>query len=466
MSLLSSSSPSLPEVQQVAEDCPICLDEMSPADVLHPVQCRCGYNFCAGCIESLITSSKDDYQEASDGNLHVKVFLHCPNCRSDLGGSIRDTLLCRKVCNLEEHTTTDELTQSEMRLQQVLDDPEVKLAIREAQQRQDDFFGIKSARHPPEKQSSFHLRDSFTRMFKEMGVEADLEHGAHQSFIIRKNAPPPKNRRKLDPTLFPGLDVAMSQEEKLQVTDLLTAGCPNQLAEAAQILNQIAVRLHCGLPPPVETQPLAKPQLDRRSSVYELIDESREVHEHKPKTRRLKSFNDSQESMRHFPLPVRMPKYAQFDKCDSHPETGGCSFLPCFLETNILDRPLLPLKFCDDTWDGTVVDAFSKIYVDRKGKVTKKAVENSDVLSILNASEENRSVISQPQTRVLVASIRRDAGRQGVLKGDVVTHLNGKPWVGTANELETAIREAKDGFSIIFNAEASVAEALKRRSMI
>ena len=163
MSLLSSSSPSLPEVQQVAEDCPICLDEMSPADVLHPVQCRCGYNFCAGCIESLITSSKDDYQEASDGNLHVKVFLHCPNCRSDLGGSIRDTLLCRKVCNLEEHTTTDELTQSEMRLQQVLDDPEVKLAIREAQQRQDDFFGKKPARPPPEKQNSFHMRVKLSR---------------------------------------------------------------------------------------------------------------------------------------------------------------------------------------------------------------------------------------------------------------------------------------------------------------
>lgn len=66
------------------EDCQICLDPMSPADLAHPIRCptRCGFNFCLSCIESLITSSKDDYGEASDGNMHVKVFLNCPNCRA------------------------------------------------------------------------------------------------------------------------------------------------------------------------------------------------------------------------------------------------------------------------------------------------------------------------------------------------------------------------------------------------
>ena len=75
-------------------DCPICMDTMTAADIEHPMQCKsehCTYNFCMTCIESLITSSKDDYMEASDGNLHVKIFLHCPNCRSDLSLSIRDT---------------------------------------------------------------------------------------------------------------------------------------------------------------------------------------------------------------------------------------------------------------------------------------------------------------------------------------------------------------------------------------
>jgi len=81
-------------------DCPICLEELDPTDDLHPLQCtsdRCHFNFCLSCIESLLTSANDDYVEASDGNRHVKVFLHCPNCRSDLGGTIRKTLLLRKV---------------------------------------------------------------------------------------------------------------------------------------------------------------------------------------------------------------------------------------------------------------------------------------------------------------------------------------------------------------------------------
>ena len=265
-----------------AEDCPICLDEMSPADLEHPIRCqtRCGYNFCISCIESLITSSKDDYIEASDGNKHVKVFLHCPNCRSDLGSSIRDTLLCRKFHNLKIHSTQHvDLTASEKRLQAVIDDPEVQLAIKEAQEREDEFFGKKSQEKDDSENATNENRDtfndSFTRNFREMGVEADADNGVHQSFVINKNQPPPKDRSRIDPTLFQGLECAMSKEEQETVTELLTSGDTTKLAGAAEILHGISVRVLQGLPPPKPGPELPERHVSRSSSIYQLIDESK-----------------------------------------------------------------------------------------------------------------------------------------------------------------------------------------------
>ncbi|KAL3776927.1 hypothetical protein ACHAW5_008024 [Stephanodiscus triporus] len=64
--------------------CPICLDPMSRADVLHPIPCPtpgCDYNFCLNCMMGLVASSNDDYCTASDGSRRVKVRLACPSCR-------------------------------------------------------------------------------------------------------------------------------------------------------------------------------------------------------------------------------------------------------------------------------------------------------------------------------------------------------------------------------------------------
>ena len=81
--------------------------------------------------------------EASDGNLHVKIFLHCPNCRSDLSVSIRDTLLLRKADFLlkNKDCKDDELTPSQLRLKNVLHSGDVQKAIATARQYEKDFFG-------------------------------------------------------------------------------------------------------------------------------------------------------------------------------------------------------------------------------------------------------------------------------------------------------------------------------------
>ena len=65
------------------QTCPICLHPMSPQDILYPIQCPssttspalCRYNFCTECMSSLLKSSKDDYQQASDGSRRVKIRL-------------------------------------------------------------------------------------------------------------------------------------------------------------------------------------------------------------------------------------------------------------------------------------------------------------------------------------------------------------------------------------------------------
>ncbi len=76
-------------------ECPICLHPMSNADLLYPMQCagkNCSYNFCLKCISSLFKASEDSFEMASDGNLHVKVHLNCPNCRTSIKGIIEDVI--------------------------------------------------------------------------------------------------------------------------------------------------------------------------------------------------------------------------------------------------------------------------------------------------------------------------------------------------------------------------------------
>jgi len=75
------------------------------------------------------------------------------------------------------------------------------------------------------------------------------------------------------------------------------------------------------------------------------------------------------------------------------------------------------------------------------------------------------------QPRILLASVTKELGRQGVTKGDVVTHmiqgqnLSGKTQTDT-RELLAHINHNNDGkLCLVLNAERSVAEALKHQAM-
>jgi hypothetical protein len=313
--------------------------------------------------------------EASDGNRHVKVSLLCPNCRSDLSHTIRDTLLLRKADTvLSAETNGSPLTTSQERLKEAMQKPEVQVVIQAALKLEAEYLGKDSS------SSKGILEDSFGEIslaqttistststeeveYEEEGVEAELIEGVHLSMRLPK-APEPKPiiKAEIDPSLFAGLDYFLSEDERSKVTELMTSGEPCQLAEAAQILYTVA---EISKDPSKRRDEKTKPplnrriQLDRKSSVFELIAEAQAAHGNArsaqsghttikgadnqtpgrnyraPSARALahrqldRDLQKQAQFQKHFPIPVRMPKCIELDL------------------TKVFD-----LDFTDDEWNG------------------------------------------------------------------------------------------------------------------
>ena len=126
-----------------------------------------------------------------------------------------------------------------------------------------------------------------------------------------------------------------------------------------------------------------------------------------------------------------------------------------------------------------VLDAYAKITVKKSllGNVTiaKQHAESMGIRRVIDAGSpasprsDGRGIIDTvPRPRVLVASINRELGRQGVVNGGVVTHFNGQPFTGDASDLSALIGEKCGGevLTFVVNADSAVAEALRRRAMI
>lgn len=313
----------------VFENCPICLERMLEADRRHPLQCEqhCGYNFCQSCVQSFISSSNDDYLESSDGNRHVKVYLQCPNCRSDLTKTIHNTLLLRKVGAFKAAQAKNlPLNESQQRLAKVVDSDGVRKAIRQAQKEEDIYFGRTSEYLEASGNSPSDVE------YQEWGVEADLHAGVHDSILML----PPISKReigpKIDNTLFSGLDEVFDNDDQRRViTEQMTSGDPDEVSQAAHFLWLKA--LHPKRFSALEKKKKRSPHM-RRSSVLGLIEEARHArmlketkanddssvdthHSSSADTRRVRIARHKQLGrelrqkatfQKRFPLPVRMPK--------------------------------------------------------------------------------------------------------------------------------------------------------------
>ncbi|VEU45041.1 unnamed protein product [Pseudo-nitzschia multistriata] len=498
-SLRSSQFSRRTSLAALIEDCPICLDAMGSVDVEHILQCErhCGFNMCKNCIDSLITSSKDDFQMASDGNMHVKVYLHCPNCRSDLSHSIRHTLLLRKVDELELLTCPEsEWTNSQVRLKRALHTTEVLKAIKHARIVEAEYYGR-------DLNDSFNDSDDsetdsqIEQYVEQWGVEVDLTNGTHNSFVTPR--PPavvfPEEAIRIDPTLFAGLDSFLSEDEQKEVTKLMTGGKPSLLVEAANILYDTLQKLYNPEPSATGKNLLnrknsRRKSLARKSSVFQLIAEA-EVAEGKRDKEARKTAEEMQalqnprfaqqrqlerdlriraNFQKRFPIPVRMPKAVKLD----------------------LSLPF-DMELVDYNWGGTVMDAYSKISIGFGSKVTQRRPNNINVGTIIGSERSvvksaavgcaiglcmsrdddygdaaNDIYIAIPGQARVVVSNTGHIGKLGAVRGDVLTHIDGESITGkkVAEVLDIINAKKCQGSTLLtLNAEFSVADALRRRAM-
>lgn len=432
-------------------DCQICLKVLSEADVNYPLTCprACGFNMCQSCVAHLVSTSvgkakgKDDNvklvvppssPKVSKPNSKRGVRLQCPQCRGNIAQTIEDTLLLRNAHDIDElkGIPDSELNGAELRQKHSISAED----IQKAKLRLDRYVADIANGNVPKKGN------------KETAGEEDSS---------------------IDPTLLFGLDEAMTDAEKFYVTELMTSGSANKLAQAAQILSEIerAVR---------------KGQIDAAVSITPGKKKDGKVHEAEKRaldmmmTKEERVENERKERHeRMYPLPDRMPRYiilkANFDVYAKHNKV---------------------IKFVDDGWDGSIADAYSRVHMtetDRRGGASLHGGE-SDIDSDYSTSHSEQDLdfdsdddegendefintnVKKHKNRVLVRKVRRQAAKQGIQKGDVVSHLNGDEFKGTAADLRQAINQFYESgnkdytFSLTLNAEQSTASALKLRAMV
>jgi hypothetical protein len=466
------------DAEEEESSCPICLNDMCKSDTLHPIQCptECNFNFCIECLCHLLASSKDDYEMASDGNRHVKVRLNCPNCRADISKTIEDTIRLRQITMAEElsNVPDSELSAKDLQLKYWKKDDEI-----------------------------LDLTD---------GKKKEKKKGSEPMLI--------------DKSLFGGLEFAMTMEEQKYVTKLMSSGYPDELCQAAQILAGIADNIRKGRVPVVTTTPATTANRPNNAPPNRAAAETARAtqalqsgysnaglsssHSRDGDTQGTSNFQREMEQQKREklrrPLPARMPlcvtlSTGEFEKmalqyrqksglvdpsmsADGNGEKPGWkSYLRGIIWSN---GGHASMTFVDDEWDGSVADAFARAQIGRVGKDNrqtvqgrfgpKNPVEKASIQRIIamGLEDDERYNLTRPIRfqRVLVGSVGGQAGKVGIKKGDVVTHVNGELFTGDASALHALLVDAyeqqgKDGVvMIVVNAEECTAEALRLRARV
>ncbi len=394
----------------------------------------------------------------------MKVHLNCPNCRADISKTIEDTIRLRQTALKEELSTV----------------PDSELSAKDLQ----------------------------LKHWKQDDEILDLTEGKKK----KKKGPEPM---VIDKSLFGGLEFAMSVEEQKYVTKLMSSGYPNELCQGAQILAGIADNIRNGRAVTVAAAPAptapnraaaetarATQALQSGYSNAGLSSRSRDELAHGPSNFQREMEQQKRDKLRR-PLPARMPlcvtlSTGEFEKMalqyrkqsgmvdpslseDEGKKTGWKSFFKGIIGS----AGTASMTFIDDEWDGSVADAFARAQIGRVGKDNQQIVkgrfgpqnpvEKASVQRIIamGVHEEGDSLTRPIRfQRVLVGSVGGQAGKVGIKKGDVVTHINGEEFTGNAAALHALLVEAyeqqgKDGVvMIVVNAEDCTAEALRLRARV
>lgn len=237
---------------------------------------------------------------------------------------------------------------------------------------------------------------------------------------------------KIDTRFLGGLEAFTSEEEQIYITELMTSGITRKLAQAAQILSEIK-HIHAA----------DKIQNDNIKKISSLWSRSNTGEEE----RAIQTTMSNPDSI---DLPP-MPKYV-------------------FLKANfdVYARRGKVIKFKDDGWNGTMADAFARVYVSNPNNNSDDGSEDDedkdeefgDEDGFLNDGDKNKN-------RVIVTCARREIFKAGIEVGDVVTHINSDEFLGTAEDLRSLIHnfyldDDVETFTMVLNAEQSTAATLKK----
>lgn len=327
----------------------------------------------------------------------------------------------------------------------------------------------------------------------------------------------------------------MTEQEQKYVTQLMTSGYPDQLCQAAQILSGVAELLRKGMIPSVHNATAttnsnnnnvpnnAAANTARTTAALQNAGNTNTMRNGYSNagitTNRSRDgdtpVNDFQRQMENQareklrrPLPARMPlsvtlSTGEFEKmalksrqeaellANPPPEQPKSWFRGLLGKGAGAIKGGATMTFVDDEWDGSVADAFARARIGTSSGNRNKAVvfsrvgpknpvEQISVKKILafgeqeNVNDERKDggMPTARTQRVLVGSVKGQAGKSGIQKGDVVTHVNGEVFTGNANELNALLvttydEQGKDGVVMIaVNCEACTAEALRLRSRI
>lgn len=392
------------------------MEELSPSETVYSLPCtKCDFNYCSTCVEDFVRSSRDDYQIASDGSRQVKVHIACPQCREKYPMDISKVLLLRKVHFLGNNAFSSE--------GDPLPDQDLK-ATELAQKR--DLFTRKKKRlvelshglYLKVKEGKLDLtkmdaaQDICQRVFQSLpeptGASTDEED---EDDYVDNPSSPRAPKVQVDNSLFQGLQDFLGWDEKVFLTDLFTSGEVAKLMQASMILNGV---LKMSMQPPSQRSQIPNQSRNNTNSKKEV-----ELLEKTKKS---------------FPLPNHMPGYF---------------IIPSFTSKQQY------LTFENVAWDGTITPP----------------AQSKRVFTQIYADKYHPPNVDNPRSVVVVQAVRGPAGRVGLRRGDVVTHINETEWTGNADELVLHIQNMcehtnEQNLSLTVNATQEVGEFLRIRKQM
>jgi hypothetical protein len=397
-----------------SSDCPICSEALIDSEELFTLPCHnCEYNFCTNCVETFVRSSQDDYQEASDGSRQVKIHIACPQCRGKYAMDISKVLLLRKAHSLGRSIVDDDgnrrndsdLTATQLSLKRDFLSSSKKRQVERAHGLYLQAMDGKMSCDLVENEAVWkRLFEGLPDSTHTTGTSAGDQDDDDDGDSDEENAAANK-----------------ANNQHSEADDTLFQGledCMNkdekvfltELLTSGQVskLHQTAMILHGILKLSTTAQSLLyKLSFQENQKNADLIEKTKTI----------------------FPLPNHMPGYF---------------LIPAYNQK----QNFLSLE--DMKWDGTIIPpqrskrVFDKVYGEHYHKP------------------------SEPRDVVIVKSVRGPAGRVGLRRADVVTHVNDMDWQGTAKELQEHIyqlyaRYPNEEFTLTVNANPETATFLQVR---